>query len=578
MCLIYRDLPVCVLALFLVACAAENNPTPGPIRLNTLGFFPLAEKIAIVSGAQTRDFHLVDPASDEIRFTGVLGEKEYWEYSGEEVRTADFSAFTREGTFLLRVPGLGDSELFSIRSGLYDTLLPALQKSFYYQRCSYELTPAYAGAWARPAGHPDTEVLVDSSAATDAFPTGTHLAAPGGWYDAGDYGKYVQTACVSAYYLMAAYESEPVVFAADNREIPESGNGVPDLLEEIRRELEWLLHMQHPDEGFFYHKLVSAEHAIGKMPHEDLLPRAVTGIETGSSLAAAATLAMAARVYMPFDSAFAAHCLDASLKAWKWARRHPIENTTDEMTAPSSTDDPAAAFADEFSWAATEIYLSSGADSLYNFGGFLTAPAYRNTPTYRDTEPFAVFSLVRNLSTMPTEAEQNRVKQRFLTYAERFMLHAREQNPYRVAMGANEIYDFRTSANEIHASMGLMCMQAYTLSGDTGYLNTAIAAMDYLLGRNAVARSFITGFGHRPPRHIHKIIDENDGIEAPIPGFVAGGPQAYELRDGCGPTALPATTYFDKWGCHSTNEPTLTIQSATLYLAGWLSGELKNKK
>jgi endoglucanase len=77
--------------------------------------------------------------------------------------------------------------------------------------------------------------------------------------------------------------------------------------------------------------------------------------------------------------------------------------------------------------------------------------------------------------------------------------------------------------------------------------------------------------------HIHKLIDENDGVPEPIPGFVASGPQGYELHDGCGPAGLPATTYFDRWGCHSTNEPTLVMQAASLYLIGSLHAQLKEK-
>lgn len=134
----------------------------------------------------------------------------------------------------------------------------AALKAYYYQRMSTPLPEEYAGQWARPMGHPDDEVLVHPSAASEARPEGTTISAPRGWYDAGDFNKYVVNSGISTYTLLALYEHYPDVAAGLTSSIPESGNGVPDVLDEALWNLRWMLDMQAPDGGV-YHKLTQVD-------------------------------------------------------------------------------------------------------------------------------------------------------------------------------------------------------------------------------------------------------------------------------------------------------------------------------
>ena len=131
-------------------------------------------------------------------------------------------------------------------------------KGFYFQRVSTPLESKYAGPWARPAGHPDDKVEVHPSATSTQLPAGTIISSPGGWYDAGDYNKYVVNSGITMGTLLSAYEDFPAYFDTLNTNIPESGNRLPDILDEVLVNLRWMLTMQDPGDGGVYHKCTNA--------------------------------------------------------------------------------------------------------------------------------------------------------------------------------------------------------------------------------------------------------------------------------------------------------------------------------
>src|SRR5690606_38418285 len=168
----------------------------------------------------------------ETVFTDALSDAQTWSLSDERVRRADFSELSQPGDYRLVVNTFGTSFPFSITERVHGPIAQAALKGYYYQRMSMPLEEAYAGRWARPAGHPDTEVLVHPSAASEARPAGTVLSAPRGWYDAGDYNKYIVNSGISTYTLLALYEHYPDFARRLETNIPESGDDVPDVLDE----------------------------------------------------------------------------------------------------------------------------------------------------------------------------------------------------------------------------------------------------------------------------------------------------------------------------------------------------------
>ena len=272
--------------MFAVPAAAQESASR--IRLNQVGFYPRAPKEAVVVGADAGPFSVVRTAEQKATrdtvHRGTLGATQPWGLSGETVRRADFSALRRPGTYALIVPGVGRSHAFQVDTAVHRSVAEAALKGYYFfQRASTSLPARYAGVWARAAGHPD-----------DSVPAGTVLAAPRGWYDAGDYNKYVVNSGISTYTLLALREHYPA-FADDlETDIPERANGVPDVLDEALWNLRWMLAMQDPHDGGVYHKLTHASFQDFVLPEAVTAPRYVVQKSTTAALNFAAVMAQAA--------------------------------------------------------------------------------------------------------------------------------------------------------------------------------------------------------------------------------------------------------------------------------------------
>lgn len=236
--------------VLLAGASRASGAADAAVKLNLLGFLPASQKLAVVSDASAGQdgFTVVDAASGKTVFEGRLGAPAVWDASGETVRIADFSALRTPGSYKLRVNGQPESKPFPVAADAYRALDAAAIKAYYYQRAGIAIEPRYAGTWARPLGHPDDHVLVHESAASKERPAGTVIASPKGWYDAGDYNKYIVNSGISTYTLLAAYEHFPQFFDGLALNIPETGNGLPDLLNEALWNLDWMATMQDPND------------------------------------------------------------------------------------------------------------------------------------------------------------------------------------------------------------------------------------------------------------------------------------------------------------------------------------------
>ena len=218
-CLLFIIFILCLECASAYAAGEEN------IRLNQIGFYCYGPKLAAVVSAQSWRFAIKSLDLTTTYLSGDLQRAQTWPASGETVAIADFSEFTGRGTYVLDVPGAGTSYPFIVNTSVHNDLMRGLIRAFYYQRASTSLPATYAGKWSRNAGHPDTRVIIHASAASDtslpgARRTGETYPSPKGWYDAGDYGKYVVNAGISAYTLMALYEQFQGYFDTVSLNIP----------------------------------------------------------------------------------------------------------------------------------------------------------------------------------------------------------------------------------------------------------------------------------------------------------------------------------------------------------------------
>ncbi|NJO88386.1 MAG: hypothetical protein HC831_05000 [Chloroflexia bacterium] len=267
------------------------------IRVNQLGYYPKAVKKAIIVESQAADFE-IKTLDGKTVFKGSLSESKYWDKSGEYVKIADFTTLTEKGRYFLQV-GKFKSCQFEIKENLYKDAFKSALKNYYYIRASIDLEEKYAGKWNRKAGHPDTLCYFHPSAERGEGA----MSSPGGWYDAGDPNKYVVNAGVTVGTLLNFYEMYPN-FVTDNfSNIPESGNELSDLLDEVKYELDWVLTMQAPD-GASHFKLTHKGFGGFIMPEEDTVSRFVVGKSTASTLNLAAMSAQASRLYKDYNNEF----------------------------------------------------------------------------------------------------------------------------------------------------------------------------------------------------------------------------------------------------------------------------------
>lgn len=560
-----------LILIFIFGSCLQVTQAQSNIRINQIGVYPKSEKIAVVVTEATSTFEIIDTETDVVVLSGTTSTPKVWTFSGESVVQADFSSLEVPGRYKLRVNN-EDSYPFVVSIRVYAELSKATIKAFYFNRVSTELLADHAGKWARPAGHPDTNVRVHSSAASVARPSGTVISSPKGWYDAGDFNKYIVNSGISTYTLIAAFEHFPDFYRNLSLNIPESGNDIPDLLDEIRWNLDWMLTMQDPNDGGVYHKLTTLNFTGIIMPHQGTAQRFVVTKSTSAALNFAAVMSAAARVYSDFDPDFAQQCLDAAVYAWEWARlnrsvyfRNPTGVNTGEYGDGNVSD--------EFDWAAAELYITTKNDEYLNFRSFRNKGV--GVPAWPYVLPLAWVSLNHHRNDLTESADKEVIESKIVDQG--FILRAHYLNSaYRVSKGQSN-GDFGWGSNGGVANHGLMLIQAYRVTGEDSYLNAAMAVLDYLLGRNATGYSFVTGFGSKSPMFPHHRVSAADNIADPVPGFVVGGPHSGQ-QDGCAyPSNLPAKSYIDDWCSYATNEVAINWNAPLVYLVGAIESIIAEK-
>lgn len=548
---------------------------PMDIKLNQIGFYPEHSKVAVVAEAESDSFSILASDKQNVVFKGKLSSPLFWANSGETVRRADFSSFKSEGTYYVKVDATISSP-FQITSKVYQEVGKGLIKSYYYNRASMAIESTYGGKWARAAGHPDNSVSVHASAATTATPAGTKFASPRGWYDAGDYNKYIVNSGISTFTLLSLYEHYPTYFDTLRINLPESNNSIPDLLDEVLWNVRWMLTAQDPKDGSVYHKVSQLNFNGNVMPSADRTARYGIGKSTAAALDFAAVMAQSARIYAKYPvqlPGFADSCLKAAKSAYDWAEANPNVFFTKNPTGVGTGTYGDGKATDEFFWARTELYITTRDDNyfsdVYEFAPY-EVPGWPNVST------LGLISIVnhRKRLTAAGYADTTSTKE-FLLELANTLRSNKAASPYDMVMG-RFTYEFGWGSNATAGNQGLILLQAFRLNQDASYFDAALSNLDYLLGRNGTGYSFITGYGTKSPMHPHHRISEADGVLEPVPGMVVGGANPGQ-QDKCSGyiSSYPARSYQDSDCSYSTNEPAINYTAPVAYLAAGIEATLQ---
>nr|ABW39322.1 glycoside hydrolase family 9 [uncultured bacterium] len=540
------------------------------IHYNQTGYGQELPKKAVITGKgnncmvlNERDMGAWSP-QDGGKIVYTLSEPSYDEASGDTVRILDFSNITLPGRYIIFSDG--EQVTINIKDKPYNVLCNALIKGLYYQRCGCELSDKHAGPYSHGTCHLGKAVLVKDNGEIDP---NTVIDCAGGWHDAGDYGRYTAPAAATLGHMLYSYEFFPGAFK-DELNIPESGNGVPDILNECRYELEWMLKMQREDGGV-YHKVATRYFSGFIMPQDDKDDLFLFRVSHCSTAGFAASTALASRVYKPFDADFSNKLLQAAEKAWNWMEANPVFEPFNNPPDFRSGGYGDFSCEDELFWASAELYSVTG-DKRYeealkkrfsavDFSGF----------GWRETAGFGVLCCLFILKDKLDESLFSLIKEKFLETADSKLALAMKSG-YGTALGADS-YVWGSILPILNNAIIMIC--ACLLTKESKYRDAALNQLDYLLGMNATGYSFVTGFGDRPYRFPHHRPSFADGVDDPVPGLVSGGPNKQYPDMAC-KTIIPKDTpaakfYIDYTPTASANEIAIYWNSPAVFVTAYFS-------
>ncbi|NEP13981.1 MAG: glycosyl hydrolase family 5 [Symploca sp. SIO2C1] len=556
--------------------AKSNAETSGialssQIVINQVGYYPKSPKLGFLlnlSNSLNNQVELVDASSQKTVFVSEVEESCTDEASHDAIHTVDFTNFSQVGRYYLKHGNL-QSYPFDIGTDIYQDALSKLLRSYYLQRCGIAINDRVTGV-----NHPPCHMIDGIFAHSDQFhQAGEFKSTQGGWHDAGDFGKYVAPAAVTVGRLLSLYEQYPNLFSDRQFNIPESGNGRPDLLDEVQVELAWLLKMQRED-GAVYRKLSGKNWPGNILPNTDTQQRFIYGISTPETGKFAAAMAMGARIYRPFDANSAKTYLQAAQKAWQFLQTQPSmkvdwfegddSGSGKYLFGEWDQEESLKTDLDDRFWAATELFITTGED---RFDQYLAQnlPNFNYTVfSWKDPSSLAMISYLMLKEGKGSEQLKADIQEKLIKRAN-ILLEKVERSGYHLA---ND--QFIWASNKKVAEEGITLMYAYQLTENQAYLTAAVEQLDYLLGRNHFNLSFITGVGSNSVQHVHHRIAEAQNIV--IPGLVVGGPNT-NAQDGIAPKGLGPLSYLDDARSYATNENAIDYNAPVIALMGMLMAQ-----
>ncbi|HVG13978.1 MAG TPA: glycoside hydrolase family 9 protein, partial [Chitinophagaceae bacterium] len=553
------------------------------IKINQSGYYVKGPKVAVLTSDFKDDdyasknflgFFLLRANATDTVFKSALSDLHQSRNSSLQTRIADFSAFQQGGRFIIYIPGIGNSYPFEIKANVHKEAAVAALKGFYYQRVSMPLEERYAGKWKRPAGHPDTKVEIHPSAASDKRPAGSFISSSGGWYDAGDYNKYIVNSGITCGTMLAAYEDFPAYFEGLKTNIPESSNKVPDVLDEILYNLRWMLTMQDPNDGGVYNKCTNASFDGMVMPGYTKLPRYVVQKSTAATLDFAAVMAQAARIFKKFGTQYPGlsdSCLKAATTAWQWAQKNPAmaynQNEINTKFKPviSTGGYGDRSFKDEWFWAASELLATTGS-KVYSDTVSTSIMDSLGLPSWANVKMLGYYTLIRFKKTLPFISKESLASgENKVVQLANNMISLVDSNAFGTVMGGSR-RDFIWGSSSVAANQGILLINAYIITKDKKYTDFALSNLDYLLGRNATGYSFLTGIGHKQTMRPHHRPSIADAVVEPVPGLLSGGPNPGK-QDKCHYDYSDPERAFSDTDCsYASNEIAINWNAPAVYL------------
>ena len=571
LCLLNLIFPVAL----CVSAAAADEELP-PIRVNTIGYPPQAEKKATIAAPCT-NFSIELPGGLKV-FSGKVTGPVLNQDTQEELYTADFSAYKVPGEYELVVPGAGRSAPFRIAASIYREPFSTVMLGMYLWRCGTAVSATYHGQTFAHGPCHTNDAWLD-------FVGGGHTNRDGtkGWHDAGDYNKYTVNAGLAVGTMLRAWEDFGPQIRKIPLHIPESGGKLPDFLAELKWEMDWVLTMQAED-GSVYHKVSTKRFGPFIMPEDETEERYFSPWGSEATAHFVGMTAQAARAFRPYDSKYADRCLEAAQRSYKFLKAHPEFHRADQTGLRTGVYEMRKEFLESTNrlegyphnrlWAAAELWETTGSpDVLGDLETRIRAidGEFKFAFDWDEVKNLGLLTYTFSQRIGRDPALVKLVRSNLLAVADDIVKTNRE-NGYASPMGSRYGWGYNgfvarqtvilmaadrltrdlTPAADLRGAQ-LMLPGSGRPSGRPQYRATALDAVNFLFGRNYFARSFVTGIGFNPPMHPHDRRSGADNIVDPWPGYLVGGPNP------------KATDWKDSEKDARTNEIAINWNAALIY-------------
>ena len=540
---------------------AAEPVTQASIAVNQIGYVNKWPKSALLVNSLSPEQEVLLVSEDaDVEILKVKPAKQKLAQSGVTVQWLDFSEVVQNGRYYLKQNELR-SATFVINAFPFNNVNHYAMRSYYLQRCGIKISDS--SGLNHEACHLEDAIVANDDSSNRR---GKPIQASGGWHDAGDFGKYIAPASAAVNRLLSLYENNPSFFTDNQLNIPESGNGVSDILDEVKVELEWMLSMQRQDGGV-YRKLSGAHWPKVGSPDLDNQPRFIYGVSSPETAKFAASLALAGRVFREVDIDASERYLKASESAWRWLETeskqfvdaHPDDDKGSGRYLFSQTDQEASLKSDidDRLAAAIELYLTTNKNEYFSYIEENIADVSYTLFEWKDISALSLYHLMQKDKNPESATIRKGIRNKLIDRAKK-SLKTTMENPYGLAN-----VRFVWGSNKMTAEEGITLVHAYQITNDKSYLKAAIGQLDYLLGRNPLAISYVSGAGDnavRFPNHLHA-----RSINALITGFMVGGPNSIG-QDNITPKNLGALSYIDNDHAYSSNEYAIDYNSAFIGL------------
>ncbi|MEW5798534.1 MAG: glycoside hydrolase family 9 protein [Bacteroidota bacterium] len=556
--------------IFFAACAIgtsfilQDDVAEHPsILVDQMGYRPGDKKIVFLKERGGSTFNIIDDYSKKIVHKGKVHPIGVGDANtGDMLFMIDFSKFKKEGTYRIILEDFAQHSFpFSVDRDVYDQAALTAMESFYYQRCGIAIDDG--SLWEHPVCHSLPARYYSDPAEVKNV--------TGGWHDAGDYNKFVPTTAVSVAFFLMLYDLQPDKFFDGQLDIPERRNGVPDILDEARWGLEWLMKMQEEDGGVA-HKVSIKKWTGEHLPHVEDDTQYIFARSSVATADVAAATALGARLFLRYDKTFARKLLQTSLKAWEYLEANPSIVPDGGFKNPEDVEGGEygdSKDSDERLWASVELLKATGNAKFHDYflqqyqgiGGVNYAVSWQNV------QNFAYYSYL----TVPVNVNNYQARSFIISTMTVYcdaLLNRINTSGYRYVLLPEQQY---WGSNSVAMGHAYDLIMGYEATKHERYLEGALDQLHYMFGRNTFGLSFVTGVGVNAVQHPYHQFSMLSEHNVPVPGMLVAGCNAYSRLNGKVISQFSGRSYEDNEKNYFVNEPAINYTAPFMFVASYFS-------